>query len=134
MNILIDTNAYASFKYGEETTVAILQKAELIGLSVIVIGELLSGFRLGKYEKQNCKELNDFIASTRVRILFIDENTTYYYSMIYHQLKEKGKPIPTNDLWIAATAFQNGLPIFTYDRHFSEIDGLLVINSPELLI
>ena len=131
MNILIDTNAYAAFKYGVETTVAILQKAELIGLSVIVIGELLSGFCLGKHEKQNRKELNDFIASTRVRILSINENTAYYYSMIYQQLKEKGKPIPTNDLWIAATAFQNGLSIFTYDRHFSEIDGLLVINSPE---
>jgi len=134
MNILLDTNAYVAFKHGNVIAYSIIQRVDQIGLSVIVIGELLSGFRSGKYEKRNRQELNEFMASPRVKILSIDENTALYYSLIYYQLKEKGKPIPTNDLWIASTTLQNGLPIFTFDHHFTEIDGLLVVNTPDDII
>jgi len=134
MNILLDTNAYVAFKHGDDIAFSIIQQVDQIGLSVIVIGELLSGFRSGKCEKRNRQELNEFMVSPRVKILSIDENTALYYSLIYYQLKEKGKPIPSNDLWIAATTLQNGLPIFTFDHHFTEIDGLLVVNTPDDII
>jgi len=34
--------------------------------------------------------------------------------------------IPTNDIWIAATAFQHGLPLYTTVNHFSRVQGLLL--------
>ena len=50
--------------------------------------------------------------------------TADFYAVVWMQLRRKGKPIPSNDLWIAATALQHGLAVFTYDQHFQDIDGL----------
>lgn len=54
-----------------------------------------------------------------------------YYAHIYLSLSRKGKPMPTNDLWIAATALQHGLTVFTYNKHFFEIDVIIAGNTPE---
>lgn len=124
--ILLDTNAYAAFKRGDEEAVEILRHADVIGLSAIVMGELLSGFAMGRLEAQNRRELNAFVDSPRVTIVPIDQGAAEFYSRVYLALRRKGKPIPTNDLWIAATGMQHGLGVFTYDQHFHEVDGLIV--------
>ncbi|NTU42362.1 MAG: type II toxin-antitoxin system VapC family toxin [Nitrospirales bacterium] len=49
-----------------------------------------------------------------------------FYALIYRDLKRKGKPIPSNDLWVAASAMRHGLALFTYDDHFSNIEGLIL--------
>lgn len=126
--ILLDTNAYAAFKRGDEEAVGILRLAERIGISVIVLGELLSGFAIGRREATNRRELSAFLDSPRARVLAVDDDTAGHYARIYRGLKRKGKPIPTNDLWIAATAMQHGAAVFTYDRHFASVDGLVVIS------
>ena len=59
-------------------------------------------------------------------ILPIDETSAKIYGMICVQLRAKGKPIPDNDIWIAALAQQHGATIATRDAHFDEIDGLAV--------
>jgi predicted nucleic acid-binding protein len=61
----------------------------------------------------------------------VDEKTAEYYAHTYLSLRRKGKPIPTNDLWIAATALQHGLAVFTYDKHFFDIDGIIAGNTSE---
>ena len=58
-------------------------------------------------------------------LLPVTGDTAGFYAHVYRQLRRKGKPIPTNDLWIAATALQHGFAVFSHDRHFAEIDGLL---------
>jgi predicted nucleic acid-binding protein len=123
--ILLDTNAYAAFKRGDAEAVAILRTAETIGFSAVVLGELLSGFALGNREADNRRELSEFLASPRVTLLPVTEDTAGFYARVYQGLRRKGKPIPTNDLWIAATALQHGFAVFSHDRHFAEIDGLL---------
>ena len=55
-----------------------------------------------------------------------DEVTAEFYSAILDQLKKQGTPIPTNDIWIAATALQQGLPVYTFDQHFEYISGLIL--------
>ena len=124
--ILLDTNAYAAFKRGDEEAVEILRYAGTIGLSPIVLGELLCGFAAGQRVAQNRRELNAFMESPRVEVIPVDEGTAEYYSHVYKGLKQKGRPIPTNDLWIAATALQHGTVVYTYDKHFFEVDGLIV--------
>ena len=129
--ILLDTNAYAAFKNGNTDAIEIIRLAEKIGISSIVLGELLAGFILGDREKLNRKELSEFLCSPRVTLLLIDNETSEYYARIFQQLRRKGQPIPTNDLWIAATSIQHGFTIFTYDKHFLDIDNLITCQSPE---
>jgi len=132
--ILLDTNAYVAFKRGDKDALRIIQKAATIGFSVIVLGKLLAGFTAGSKESTNREELKTFLDSPRVVLLNVSETTSEFYTKIFSGLKEKGKTIPTNDLWIAATALEHGYAIFTYDRHFKEIDGLLIGSKPSDLL
>ena len=124
--ILLDTNIYSLAMKGDASVIDALQHMTQIGISSISIGELLSGFKAGNKEAQNRKELNVFLDSPRVELYSVDEVTAEYYSAVLNQLKKQGTPIPTNDIWIAAVAFQHGLEMFTKDKHFSHIDGLLM--------
>lgn len=126
--ILIDTNIYADFKRNDPLIVEIFRTVEYIGMSVIVLGELYSGFKGGGRERKNRIELEKFLDSPRVEILPVDEEVAEYYSKIYLTLKEKGKPIPTNDMWIAATAMKNSLFLLSKDEHFKEINDLYLYN------
>jgi len=127
-SLAIDTNIYVEFKKNNSNVIAIFQNVDYIGIDLTVIAELLSGFKLGQKEKENKAEFNKFIATPRVHIIEPDLETPEYYALVVQQLKNKGKPIPTNDIWIAANAMRNGLSLFTFDKHFENIDGLLLYN------
>ena len=127
-NLLIDTNIYTSALKGDYETITVLQRANKIIICTITLGELLSGFKAGNKEKKNREELAEFLDTPRVQIYGIDENTAEFYSEVLNNLKKKGKPIPTNDIWIAAVAFQYGLNLFTKDNHFKHIPGLLLVS------
>ncbi len=127
-NLLIDTNIYSYALKNEPHVVSVLQQAYKIGISTISIGELLSGFKKGSKEKENRKELKGFLGTPRVRIYGIDEGTAEFYADILNALREIGKPIPTNDIWIASVAFQHGLKLFSKDRHFKYIPELPLID------
>jgi tRNA(fMet)-specific endonuclease VapC len=127
-SILLDTNAYTAFKRNQNEAVAIIGSVDIIAINSIILGELLGGFALGNKPEINRYELEKFMESPRVKILPIDEKTSEYYAIIYAQLRKKGKPIPTNDIWIAATAMQHNLILFTYDSDFKNIDNLKLGN------
>ena len=132
--VLIDTNAYAAFKRGDEAIIEIIRHIEIIGISPIVLGELLGGFEHGKKTRQNRKELHQFLESSRVKIYPVTPDTANFYSQVYFSLKRKGKPIPTNDMWIAAQALENGCIVCTYDSHFRVIEGLIIGSTVSELI
>ena len=125
-NILIDTNAYAAFKRGDEEAIAILRHAPHIAVSTVVLGELLSGFACGDRNAENRAELAEFLRSPRVAIYGATQETADHYATVFAALRKKGRPIPTNDLWIAATAFEHGLAVYTLDQHFEEVENLQV--------
>ena len=126
--LLIDTNIYSYALRGDDDVVEVLRKSEQIGISVISIGELLSGFKGGGREKKNREELEIFLDSPRVVVYPVDEDTSEFYVEIINNLREIGKPVPTNDVWIAAIAFQNGLKLYTKDIHFKTIPGLSLVS------
>jgi tRNA(fMet)-specific endonuclease VapC len=132
--ILLDTNGYVAFKRGDEAALRIIQNAAVIGFSVVVLGELLAGFSSGNKESTNRQELKAFLDSPRIVLLNTSETTSEFYAKVFSGLRQKGKPIPTNDLWIAATALEHGYAIFTNDNHFKEIDGLIVGDKPSDLL
>lgn len=122
--ILLDTNAYTSFFKINPKLEEVVQNTPKIYMSPIVIGELLEGFRLGNKFAQNSKDLEFFLKENGVEIIGIHKETAEVYSEIKARLKKKGKPIPANDVWIAAQAMEYGAVLVTYDRHFEVIDGL----------
>lgn len=125
--LLIDTNVYSHALRGTPDVVEVLRSVNLLAICAISIGELLSGFKGGKREKQNRKELGQFLDAARVRLLNIDDETAEFYAATLDTLKKAGRPIPTNDIWIGAVALQHGLPLFSKDRHFKSIPGLICI-------
>lgn len=125
--ILIDTNVYVAFKRGDEDVIDVFRHADYIGVDVCVLAELYSGFRLGSSEQDNIRELEAFLNNSRVHIQEYTTETAEYYALIFSALRKKGKPIPTNDIWIAASAMRHGLALYTLDRHFHQIDGLMVL-------
>ena len=113
---------------GDRETVFLLKTLRLIGISSVSIGELLSGFKGGTKEKENRKELEEFLDSPRVRIYPVDENTAEFYAEILDELRSRGAPIPTNDIWIASVALQKGLQLYSRDLHFRQVPGLVLFH------
>ena len=105
----------------------VLRKTDEIGFFVISIGELLSGFKEGGKEQKNREELEIFLDSHRVVVYSVNKDTSEFYAEIFNNLRRIGRPIPTNDIWIAAVAFQNGLKLFTKDTYFKAIAGLSLV-------
>ena len=127
--ILIDTNVYSAAMRGDAEIVSLLRRVEHIGISSISIGELLSGFRAGGREEKNRQELGIFLDSPRVALYPVNKETAEHYSSVLNQLRRQGKPIPTNDIWIAASALQHSLPLCTLDKHFAHVEGLLLCRG-----
>ena len=124
--ILIDTNIYVAFKRNVKEIVEVLRTIDYIGINTVVLGELYAGFKGGEKEKKNKVELDKFLDSPRVEVIPVDEATSEVYAHIFWNLRKKGHPIPTNDIWVAASAFQHNLALFTLDDHFNKVDGLII--------
>ena len=126
MNILLDTSAYSDLHRGHPAILDVISRAESVSLPAIVLGELHSGFRAGNRYAENVGQLAKFLAKSTVRILNITEETALRYAEIDVHLRRKGRPIPRNDVWIAASALEHGLHLLTLDAHFREIPLLLL--------
>ena len=131
--LLVDTSAYSAFLRGEPLCVDALRHARELVLTPVVLGELRAGFMKGSHREKNEGELEEFLASPRVRVEVIDDDTSRFYAVAYLELSRRGSPIPTNDLWIAASALQHGLTILTGDRHFLSVPNLLVELLPAVI-
>ena len=129
-NILIDTNAYVAFKNNHPGIVKVLREVDSIGINLTVLAELYTGFKGGKKEVKNREELEEFMNTPRVQFIKNNKDTANFYASIFINLKKKGTPIPTNDIWIAACAMQNGLAVLSLDKHFHNIDGLMPKQYP----
>jgi predicted nucleic acid-binding protein len=124
--VLLDTSAYSAFMLGHPECKLALQRADEIYLTPVVLGELLAGFIRGKWRRKNERELRTFLASPRVQVIDVDADTAERYAVILNGLWKTGTPIPTNDIWIAASAMQHGLRVLTRDVHFRQVPQVLV--------
>jgi predicted nucleic acid-binding protein len=128
MNVLLDTNFYSAFCKGDEQTVRIIQQARKIYLPFAVLAELRAGFLCGTKARKNECSLTLFLNSVRVEVLYPDENTTHQFAAVFAQLRLLGKPIPTNDIWIAALAVQYDLILCSRDKHFDLLPQLARVS------
>jgi tRNA(fMet)-specific endonuclease VapC len=131
LKVLLDTNAYSDWKRGHEGVTNLIRQSEKFVISSIVVGELLYGFRCGSRYQANVVELHELLNSQYVELLTVTLDTADRFARIAESLKTKGKPIPSNDIWIAAHAMETGSCLISRDLHFANIDGLFWISPTD---
>ena len=119
--LCLDTSAYSNFRRGESQVVEHVDRAEWVGIPSIVIGELRAGFLIGSRTDENIGELEEFLSHSAVEIVPVDEYVAQIYGEIFADLRARGRPLPTNDIWIAASAARAGATLLTFDVHFREV-------------
>jgi tRNA(fMet)-specific endonuclease VapC len=124
VKVLLDTNAYTALFRGHEGVAVRVRRAEQVLVSTIVAGELLFGFRNGSRFETNHEEFEDFLASPYVSLLPVTMVTADRFGRIAAALRRKGRPLPTNDIWIAAHAMESGAELLSFDQHFDAVDGI----------
>jgi tRNA(fMet)-specific endonuclease VapC len=117
----LDTSAYSQFRRGHSELVALVDRAAWIGVPTVTMGELRTGFLLGNRRERNESELDQFLANPAVEVLGVDAEASRHYAEIVADLRTAGTPLPTNDIWIAATAARHGAAVLTCDDHFEQI-------------
>ena len=128
MRILLDSNAYSAFMRGNHEVRDLIQAAEEVLFSAVVVGEQLFGFRQGAHLEQNLAELRSFLERPYVSFVPVGPVTADRYSRVMTALKAKGRPVPTNDVWIAAHAMETGADLVSSDGHFEHVDGIVWVR------
>jgi tRNA(fMet)-specific endonuclease VapC len=124
--ILLDSNAWSDLMRGDREVSTLIRESRRVLMSAIVVGELEYGFRRGTRAERNQQLLDDFMDAPVVRFLIVTRTTADRFGRVMARLRERGQPIPTNDVWIAAHALETGATLVTRDKHFERVDGLAV--------
>lgn len=125
MKALLDTNAYSALMADRGRVAEFVRRADAVLVSAVVMGELLFGFRNGSRYDKNRAQLDAFLSRRFVQTIEVTVETAERFGLIAAQLRRRGTPIPTNDVWIAAHAMESGGHLLSFDRHFEAVEGLL---------
>jgi len=121
--VILDTNGLSAMADGDLKLEPLLHRADEIAVPAIVLGEFLYGIR----QSRNRPQYERWLAEKLIpgcRVLVVDEATAEKYAEVRDELKRIGRPIPANDLWIAALARQYALPLLSRDQHFDFVPRL----------
>jgi tRNA(fMet)-specific endonuclease VapC len=121
--VILDTNAVSSLFAGDPALADVLAARSRHHLPVIVIGE----YRFGLLRSRHRERLGLLLATLiqESSVLVVDQVTAEVYSQVREDLRTKGRPIPENDVWIAALALQHQQPVVSHDDHFDSVPGLV---------
>ncbi|MEI9952011.1 MAG: type II toxin-antitoxin system VapC family toxin [Pseudomonadota bacterium] len=131
MKRLLDTNAYVELLKGNAEVANLVRNAEQLVFSMVVVGELLFGFRNGSRYDKNLALLDEFLNQPWVEVQLVTRTTADRFGRIAAALRKEGTPIPSNDIWIAAHAFETGAELISFDRHFESVRGLPLTTMPK---
>ena len=120
--MILDTNSLSAFADGLPVTVSTVHAANSVEISVVSLGEFRFGIAQSRHRIAYERWLHDNLRY--YRILDVDQETAAIYAEIRLELKQAGRPIPVNDLWIAAQSRQHEMPVLSRDRHFDVVKGL----------
>lgn len=133
MNYLLDTNHWSYLQRNHSIIVAHIQSLSdeaAIFMPVITQAELLAGVALAvsQQRQQQLQQFYSQIISEAITVLPVTSEVAQQYAIIFADLRRKGQPIPTNDIWIAAIAKAHHLILVSNDKHFQQVDGLQLEN------
>ena len=121
---LLDTNVVIALFANDAAVTGSIKDVVEVFIPSIVIGELYYGAQKSGRVKENVERIDEFAAENVV--LNCDANTAKWYGDIKNSLRQKGRPIPDNDIWVAALALQYDLTLISRDGHFGEVENLVV--------
>lgn len=124
MRLLIDSNRFIDFCAGVPEVIDTFERASLLVVPFTVLAEIRAGGFLARRGEAQVRTLNELLNQPGVRTAHSTDGTTHHYAAIYSQLRRKGTPIPTNDIWIAAIALEHNLVVYTKDAHFDLIPSV----------
>lgn len=120
--VLLDSNAIIGLLDGDRSIARTMARAARIMVPAIVCGEIEAGTQgETKREKLMRRTFEDLLSMEQVSVLPVSRKTGQYYARLFVFLKGNGTPIPTNDIWIAASVLEAGGVLLTNDRHFNKI-------------
>lgn len=119
---LLDTNIVIELFDGNKIIADKLNQVPEFFISSVTLGELYIGINRVTNKSKHLKKLTEFLELCAV--IDIDSSTAKIYGELIAALYKKGKPLPTNDVWIAACAKQHNFILITRDKHFDEIDRI----------
>lgn len=120
--MILDTNALSAAADSDTAIVQILSRADQLAIPVVVLGEYRYGISQSRNRARYTEWLDGLLDDCMV--LDVTEATTHHYAIVNIELRRIGRPIPTNDLWIAALGRQYGMAILSRDRHFDLVPDI----------
>lgn len=124
MRILIDSNRFIDFCAGEADVIETFERATILVIPFIVLAEIRVGSQLAKRGENQVRVMNELLNQPGVRTAHSTDGTAHHYAAIYAQLRRKGTPIPTNDIWIASLAIEHNLILYSRDAHFDLVPSV----------
>lgn len=133
MDYLLDTNHWVCLQQNNPSVLTRIQNLpaeSTLYMSVINQAELLTGIRLAvsKRRQQELRQMYEQVVAYSVEVLDVTPSIGQYYALVFVALRQKGRPIPTNDIWIAVTARANDLILVSNDEHFQYVESLRLEN------
>ena len=125
-DVVLDTSVVVAHLRNDKTVTHRLRDAGVLYISATAVGELWFGAGRAADPIKAAAKVTDFLSI--VTLLPVDAETAQSYGEIKRKLAEAGTPIPENDIWIAACAMQNVLPLAARDPHFKRIQGLKLLD------
>lgn len=122
--LVLDTSAYSRFRARDFRVRDLIAEADTVLIPAAVLGELHGGFEVGSRGRENRQALAEFLEEPFVAVIDADASVARHYGRVYAALRRAGRPIPTNDIWIAASAIDRGGCLLTFDHDFDHVAGL----------
>jgi predicted nucleic acid-binding protein len=126
MALILDTIAVSAFADGDVALRRLIQAEQDLALPTVVLGEYLFGIRESRFRSQHETWLRTHLPLFLV--LPVGRETAERYAEIRAELKLAGRPIPSNDLWIAALTREHGYALASRDQHFKAVRGLKLLT------
>ena len=124
---VVDTSVAIGFLRGDRRAESALGTFARLVVPVAVVAELLEGCHgVAHYRARAFRQVEAFLRSSRVLVTPATAETAERWAVIHDALRRIGRPVPINDVWVAASAMEFGLPVVTYDRHFLSIPQVMV--------
>ena len=125
--LVLDTNVLIAFLQNPDDFAERFSGYDVILLTPVVLGEFRAGLFDTKAGRENRKAIDAFLQNPAVKVCPMTDNTSLCYAKVFQALRKAGKPIPTNDIWIAAAAQENGAALATDDGHFKAVPLLQIV-------
>lgn len=124
--LAIDTNLLINVLQHDVVPYDTFRRYDRLLISATVMGEFRAGIESSRKGLSMLSKLTAYTAKTSVDVVPITDRTSELYAKVFQALRQRGRPIPQNDMWIAASALEHGAALATFDTHFKDIPMLTV--------